>query len=153
VNPEPSRRPQRRLRALLGVAGLVPIAAGVHTLLAGGRSIPPWRRANPMIESELRYYSAFYVAYGATALGAAAREEIDPATVKGLAAAMFLGGLGRVGAWLAAGRPHPLQRALLALELAVPPLLVSESARHTPGLGDAGLDPADDSRARPRSTG
>ena len=122
-----------RLRTLLRIAGAVPIAAGLHTLVAGGRSVPPWRPAGAMVESELRYYSAFYVAYGATALRAAAQEELEPAVVKGLAAALFLGGVGRGAAWLSAGAPHPLQRALLALELTVPVLIAAEAGaiRHS----------------------
>ena len=116
-----------RQRTLLRIAGAVPIAAGLHTLVAGGRSVPPWRPAGAMVESELRYYSAFYVAYGATALRAAAQEELEPATVTALAAAMFLGGLGRGAAWLSAGAPHRLQRALLALELTVPVLIAAEA--------------------------
>jgi hypothetical protein len=82
-----------------------------------------------MVESELRFYSAFYVAYGLMVLRTAKRADSDPSAVRGLAGALFLGGLGRAGAWLTAGKPHPLQRALLAIELAAPPLVVAEQAR------------------------
>jgi hypothetical protein len=82
-----------------------------------------------MVESELRFYSAFYLAYGLHVLRTAARPEPDPAAVNAIAAALFLAGLGRAGAWLAVGKPHPLQRALLAIELALPPLIVLERAR------------------------
>ncbi|MEA2466987.1 MAG: hypothetical protein QOJ57_1113, partial [Thermoleophilaceae bacterium] len=33
------------------------------------------------------------------------------------------------GGWLAAGKPHELQRALLAVELALPPLIVAGQER------------------------
>jgi hypothetical protein len=82
-----------------------------------------------MIESELRFYSAFYVAYGVVLLRTARRTQLDPAAVRALAGALFLAGLGRAGAWLTAGKPHPLQQALLAIELAGPPLVVAEHAR------------------------
>jgi hypothetical protein len=129
VNGRPDQRGQRRLRGALYLAGTIATVAGLHTLLAGGRSFPPWRRAGATVESELRFYSAFYVAYGGHALRAAARADSDPPAVNGIAAALFLAGLGRAGAWLAVGRPHPLQQALLAIELAAPPLLVLERAR------------------------
>lgn len=82
-----------------------------------------------MVESELRFYSAFYAAYGVYVLRTAKRAQFEPATVTGIAAALFLAGLGRAGAWSAVGKPHPLQRGLLAVELAAPPLVLLECAR------------------------
>jgi hypothetical protein len=89
------------------------------------------------MESELRYYSGFYVAFGVAALRTAPRADREPAAVRALAGALFLSGLARAGAWRAAGAPHPVQRALLALELGVPPLLVAaqERARRLAGKG------------------
>jgi hypothetical protein len=82
-----------------------------------------------MLESELRFYSAFYVAYGLLVVRTARRTQLDPAAVRALAGTLFLAGLGRAGAWLTVGRPHPFQQALLAIELAAPPLVVAEQAR------------------------
>ena len=123
---------ERRLRAMLGLGGLVATSAGLHTVAVGGRSFPPWRHANPMVESELRFYSAYYVAYGLTLLRTAARAEPDPAAGRALAGALFLGGIARAGAWLKVGRPHPFQQALLALELAIPPLILAQQAGTQP---------------------
>jgi hypothetical protein len=81
------------------------------------------------MESELRFYGAFYVAYGLVALGAAPRADRNPGTVRALAGALFLAGLARVGGWLAVGRPHRAQLALLAVELAGPPSIVAWQAR------------------------
>jgi Domain of unknown function (DUF4345) len=122
-------RPQRRLRRLLYLGGGVATSAGLHTLLGGGKSFPPRRQADAMVESELRFYAGFYVAYGLLMFRTARRADPDPAAVRALAAALFLAGLGRAGAWLTVGKPHPLQRALLAIELATPPLIVVEQAR------------------------
>ncbi len=129
MNGRSDDRPQRRLRRLLYLGGIVATSAGLHTLLGGGKSFPPWRQAGAAVESELRFYSAFYVAYGLLALRTARRADRDPPTVRALAAALFLAGLGRAGAWLTVGKPHPLQRALLAIELAAPPLVIAEQAR------------------------
>ena len=118
-----------RLRRSLYLGGIVATSAGLHTLLAGGRSVPPWRPAGPMIESELRFYSAFYVAYGQLLLRTARDEDLDPEALRPLAAALFLGGLGRAAAWLKVGQPHPFQRVLLAVELALPPLMMVEARR------------------------
>jgi Domain of unknown function (DUF4345) len=117
------------LRALFYVGGLVGTTAGLHTVVAGGRSLPDQGLANPSVESELRFYGGFYVAYGLFVLRTAPRADRDTATVRALAGALFLAGLARVGGWLAVGRPHRVQLALLVIELAAPPLIVAWQAR------------------------
>ena len=62
-------------------------------------------------------------------LRTARRAEPEPSAVRGLAATLFLAGVGRVLAWSTVGKPHPFQRALLAFELTLPPLFVAEQAR------------------------
>lgn len=114
---------------MLQAAGAVATAAGLHTALTGARSFPPFRPADPRIESELRFYSAYYVAYGAALLRLAERADRDPAVLRSLSAPLFLAGLARAGAWAATGRPHPTQQALLALELALPPAALAAQAR------------------------
>ena len=120
---------RRAQQATLYVGGAVATTAGLHTVVAGARSVPGRPRAGAEVESELRFYAAFYVAYGLVALRTAPRADRDVNAVRGLAGALLLAGLARAGGWLAAGRPHPGQRALLAIELAVPPLLLGGQAR------------------------
>lgn len=117
------------MRAALYVGGLVATTAGLHTVIAGARAIPGEGLSTASVESELRFYGAFYVAYGLTALRTAPRADRDAAAVRALAGALFLGGVARAGGWLAAGKPHPLHRALLAIELIAPPLAVLAQAR------------------------
>lgn len=117
------------LRTLLYVGGVVATAAGMHTVTTGGRSVPGQDVANTSVESELRFYAAFYVAYGLVALRVAPRAGHDTTTVQALAGALFLAGLARAGGWLLVGAPHPAQRALLAIELAAPPAIIALQAR------------------------
>ncbi len=81
------------------------------------------------MESELRYYAGFYVAFGVAALRTAPRADRDPVAERALAGALFLSGLARAGAWRAAGAPHPVQRLLLAIELSLPPLFIAAQDR------------------------
>lgn len=111
------------------VGGVVATGSGLHTVIAGARSLPRQAAANPSIESELRFYAAFYVAYGLAALRVAPRADRDPAAVRALAGALFLAGLARAGAWRTVGKPHKLQLGLLAVELAAPPTIVAWQAR------------------------
>jgi hypothetical protein len=120
------------VRALLYVGGVVATAAGLHTVMAGVRSLPGRQSASAPVESELRFYAAFYVAYGLAALRIAPRADRDSDAVRALAGALFLAGLARGGGWVAAGPPHPLQRALLVVELAGPPAIVAWQARLRP---------------------
>ena len=120
---------RRALRATLFVGGLVASAAGLHSMIAGGRSVPGGGRASPELESELRYYAAFYFAYGVALLQVAPRADSDTPAVRAIAAALFAAGMARAGGWLAAGRPHRLQIALLAIELGAPPAIVATQRR------------------------
>jgi hypothetical protein len=117
------------LRAAFYAGGTVATGAGLHTVIAGARSLPRQRRANPTLESELRYYAAFYVAYGLALLRVAPRADRDAPAVRALAGALFLAGLARAGGWRAAGPPHPLQRVLLLAELGLPPAVLAWQAR------------------------
>jgi hypothetical protein len=119
----------RALRAVFYLGGVVATAAGLYTVIAGARSLPGRKPASPVVESELRFYAAFYVAYGLAVLRVAPRADSDAAAVRALAGALFLAGLARAGGWRAAGRPHLLQRALLAVELVGPPAIVTWQAR------------------------
>jgi hypothetical protein len=117
------------LRRLFYAGGAIATAAGLHTVVAGGRSVAGEGRANAAIESELRFYGAFYVAYGLTMLRVAPHADEDTDRVRALAGALLLAGVARAGGWLAAGRPHPVQQLLLGVELAAPPALVAWQAR------------------------
>ena len=120
---------RRALRGTVGAAGVVATAAGLDTMLRGARTVAGEGPANAALESELRFYAAFYVAYGLVALRVAPRADRDGAAVRGLAGALFLAGLARAGSWATVGRPHRLQLALLALELGGPPPVAAWQAR------------------------
>jgi hypothetical protein len=119
------------LRAVFRLGGAVATVAGLHSVAAGARSIAGQNMANASVESELRFYAAFYVAYGVAALRVAPRADRDGPAVRALAGALFLAGLARGSGWLAAGKPHPLQRGLLVIELAAPSAIVAWQKRLT----------------------
>jgi Domain of unknown function (DUF4345) len=114
----------RALRAVFYVGGMIATTAGLHTVITGAKSLPGEGRANSSVESELRFYAAFYVAYGLAALRVAPRADRDTVAVRRLAGALCLAGLARAGAWLTVGRPHAVQQVLLLIELSAPPAVV-----------------------------
>ena len=101
-------------------------AAGLHTAMTGARSIPGRRAtADPLLESELRFYGTFYTAYGVAMLKLAHRADLPRRDVHALAAVLFAAGLARAGAWRSVGKPSHQQIVLLGLELAAPPAVVA----------------------------
>ena len=116
------RRDAQRLITL--ALGAVASGAGAHSALTGDGSLPGRGGEHSRVDSELRYYGVFYAAYGLVALRTGLRAEPDPDATRGLAAVLFAGGVARANGWRARGRPHPVQVALLAAELGVPPLLL-----------------------------
>jgi hypothetical protein len=115
----------KALRGLLYLGGAVATGAGIDTMLRGSASLPGNPGANAAVESELRYYGAFYAAFGLHTFRVAARAEPDPAAVRTIAAVVFAGGLARARGWLREGRPNTGQIALLAIELGAPPLTIA----------------------------
>lgn len=120
---------RRAYRAVFHGGGVIAIVAGLHTVLVGGKSVAGEGLANPAVESELRFYGAFYAVYGVIVLRVASHADRDADAVRALAGTLLLAGLARAGGWLAVGAPHPAQRGLLAIELAGPPLVVAWQAR------------------------
>ena len=120
---------RRAIRGIFYLGGVVATGAGLHTAAAGARSVPNQELANPSVESELRFYGAFYLAYGLAALQIAPQADTNANAVRAHMGVLFAAGLARAGGWLAVGRPHRFQLALLAVELALPPSVVAWQAR------------------------
>ena len=109
---------------MLTLIGLVAILTGIFVVLTGSSGQVDGTQAAPSVESELRFFAAFWVAYGAAALYVAPRAVREIHAVRALAAFLFLGGVARGIAWIADGRPQALYIVLLALELLLPPLIL-----------------------------
>jgi hypothetical protein len=115
-------------QAILYVGGTVATAAGAHTMLAGGGSVPGQGPSGPAVESELRFYGAFYAAFGVAVLRTAPRADRERSAVRAIAGTLLLAGLARAGGWISAGRPHRVQVGLLAAELSLPPAILALDA-------------------------
>lgn len=120
------------LQGLLVALGAVAFVAGLVTIFAGTGGMPGDSRATPNVESELRFYSAFWSGFGVLALYAARRPERKPLLLRGLALFLFLGGLARIPAWIASGQPDTPFIVLMGLELALPLFIVWAQARVAP---------------------
>ncbi len=108
----------------LVVLGVVPILTGLYGVLTGSGGIPGGDAADANVESELRFLYALWVAYGVAVIYVGLRAAESRVAVGSIAAVLFAAGVARAIAWIAEGRPDTAFVVLMALELAIPPLLV-----------------------------
>ena len=108
---------------LLGAEQTAWMAERAYSALTGwqGPLSEPWP---PTADSELRFYAAIWGAYGVVLLQAAANLRAGGRQVPWLAGIFFLGGVGRALSWLSVGAPHPFFQLLMAIELALPLILI-----------------------------
>lgn len=135
-------------RALLYIIALIAIAVGAMNIFLGPQlTAEVWARvwgavlpgahysdslATPSQDSELRFYSVFWVAY-AGVIFYALREGWSGRRLSLLAGLFFLGGVARLLSLVMVGAPDGLFLIMLALELTLPPIiagLLYASRRH-----------------------
>ena len=109
---------RRGLQFVLGALGLVATAAGVDTMVRGGRSVLHGGDVSANVDSELRFYATWYVVLGQLLLRAARRPESHPQIVRACGIGFFAAACTRVVSARAAGPPHVFFRVLTLLEFA-----------------------------------
>jgi len=119
----------RGLTRTLYVVGVIPIVAGALTVLIGADSVPSPGDPSPNLESELRFYSVWWIGAGLFLIWLAPRVAERTLEVRGFAGLLFLGGVSRILAALDTDWPSSGQLILMALELGLPVVLVIWQAR------------------------
>ena len=77
----------------------------------------------PNDDSELRFYSVFFVTYGVILFQTARDLARHGSRLPLLLGLFFLGGIARLLSYLTIGQPHALFMLLMIIELAMPPIL------------------------------
>ncbi|MFD2093809.1 DUF4345 domain-containing protein [Blastococcus deserti] len=126
---EPRGPSARLIRGLLVAVGAVATGTGTAVALRGPAAVPGGAPTVASNDSVLRFYAVWWAAQGPAALSLARDPALDEGRVRALCATTFLGGLARVAAMRASGRPHPLFQALTVFELLAPPLLLTARKR------------------------
>jgi hypothetical protein len=111
-------------RMFVRVLGCVAVGAGAMTVLLGADSIFGVQDASPSVDSEMRFYAAWYVGAGLLLLRATFDLELETLVVRGVAAIFFLAGCARALSWATVGRPHDVAVVLMVIELILPIVLV-----------------------------
>jgi hypothetical protein len=89
-----------------------------------GAAIPGDVIANAVLDSQNRFYGVAFALYGVLAFLCAARLQDYATVLRCVLWCLFAGGVARLVSILLYGLPSSLVLALLALEIALPPLLL-----------------------------
>jgi hypothetical protein len=122
----------KNLQRTLYVLAVIPVVAGAATMLLGADSIPDSGPPTASMESELRFYSVWWIGAGVFIAWLAPRIEERTRELRAFCALLFLAGVSRVLAIVDVGWPHPSQVVLMAIELTLPIVLVAWQSRAAP---------------------
>ena len=119
----------RTLSRTLYVLAAIPIATGLLTVVLGADSVPSPGDPSANLESELRFYSVWWIGAGLFVAWLAPRIEERTLELRVFCALLFLSGMSRLFAVLATDWPSTGQIILMAIELVLPVVLVTWQAR------------------------
>jgi hypothetical protein len=125
---------RRWLQVIVMVLGAVALVFGALTILIGAAFVLDGGRVSASVDSELRFYAAWYAAAGVVLLRASARIESEGSAIRAVCVVFFIAGCARLLSLIFVGTPHPVFLALMVAELTIPALVVpwqSAVARQT----------------------
>jgi hypothetical protein len=120
---------RQAFQAVLALFGVIVIGISLAHFAVGPQAIIGGTAVNPTMAGEDRFFAGVFLCSGIALLWCAVDVQHKRVYVNLLAAAFFVGGLGRLLAVVLDGTPHPFYVAMLVLELALPPLMVIVAGR------------------------
>ena len=111
---------RRGLQVFLTMLGSVALVAGSVTVLFGVDSIVGAEAVSATVDSEMRFYAVWYAAAGVALLRSVPQVESERRIIGPVAVLFFIAGCSRALSWIVVGRPHSLTVVLMAIELALP---------------------------------
>lgn len=106
---------------LLGAVGAVAAIAGTSTVVRGTGGVTGRlaRSGDASVDSELRFFAAWYIVAGIVMMRAARAPEQEAATVRLVSCGWAIAAAGRLLSMKASGHPHPLYSVLTGAEVAI----------------------------------
>jgi hypothetical protein len=120
---------RRVFEVYLALFGVIVIAISLAHLAVGPQAIIGGVAVNPTMDGEDRFFAGVFLCFGIALLWCARDVQHKRMYINFIAAAFFLGGIGRLLAVIFAGVPHPFYVAMVAVELVLPPLMVTVAKR------------------------
>jgi hypothetical protein len=121
----------------LSILGFIALVAGAVTVIFGATSLTGVDDPSPAVDSEMRFYAAWYAAAGVLLLRAVPRLEGEGSLIRGIALVFFIAGCARGLSWIVVGRPPGLALMLMVIELSLPFVIVPWQARVAPSRRSA----------------
>jgi hypothetical protein len=114
---------------VLAMLGAVATFEGARGVLQGTNQVVASGPVSANVDSEFRFYSSWYHVLGLLLLTAARRPEAETRIIRACAGGFFLAACGRVLSIRTVGPPHRLQKGLMALEFAIPVIVLPWQSR------------------------
>jgi hypothetical protein len=108
------------LRLILTLLGAVAITFGMLGVLMGGDGVLHGGDVSANIDTEARFFAAWYVGGGLFMLRAARRLDTEGTTIRIICAVWFLAACGRALSIVTKGAPNALFIVLMVVEFAIP---------------------------------
>ena len=128
---------RRALQVVVAILGTVALVFGLETVLFGAAPIlGVVSDVPPSVDSELRFYAAWYAGAGALLLWTVPRIESAGIVIRAVCTVVFIAGAARLLSLVTVGKPHALYLVLMGIELAIPIVLIpwqAAVARARPG--------------------
>ena len=131
-----SRTEYRAFQIAIGIAGLVPVGAGLAGVLAGAGMMGA-SAASVGLDSHVRYLSGVLLGIGLIFWALIPTINRRKTVVRTLTLVVFVGGLGRLFGFFAQGLPDGGNTLAIVMELVVTPLLCAWQARFAGSGGGA----------------
>ncbi len=109
------------LKYVLYAISLVALVTGLNVLIGGAAAIPgALGGVEATVDNELRFFSIFWIAYGAFCFWVAKNIKDQSVFIPVIALVFFLGGVGRLISTLLVGPPADILMPAMILELVLP---------------------------------
>jgi hypothetical protein len=109
------------LKYILYVMALVVAITGLNVLIGGASAIPgSTGGVEATVDNELRFFSVFWLAYGAFCFWVARNIQAQYNFIPAIALAFFIGGLGRLISMISVGSPASILIPAMVLEFIIP---------------------------------
>jgi hypothetical protein len=115
---------RRGLQLALATLGTVGTTFGALGVLQGGAGVLGGGKVSANVDSELRFFAAWYTMFGLLLLRAARRPESEVTIVRAAAMGCFLAACGRILSMRASGPPSAFFKVLTAIEFAIPAVIL-----------------------------
>jgi hypothetical protein len=111
---------KRALQIVIAVLGLLPFTVGALGFVKGAGLFLPDGVATPKLDSQFRFLSAWDIGLACIVWWIVPRVERQTALFRFVCIACFVGGVGRVIAWLTTGSPGTAFIGVTVVELLIP---------------------------------